>query len=124
MRNPTGTIKRTAAFIVVFAVVFLAFFAFSYAAEAGKGEFINPLRWPTLQEFIAAFLRAVVMIALPFVTLAFVWVGVQYLLAQGKSEDIKQVHAHFMYVVIGALLVMGAWVIATLIAGTVVQLVK
>lgn len=105
---------------IAFAATFFALFAFANAA----GGFENPLKWPTLEAFIAGFLKAVVMIALPFITLAFVLVGLQFLIAQGEPKKIENARWNFVYAVIGALLVLGAWTIATLIARTVVQIVE
>jgi len=109
--------RRLIAWLISF-LVFLTAVSPVFAAE-----FVNPLRWDSLQDFIAAVLRAVVMIALPFITLAFVAVGFQFLFAQGEETKLKNARKNFLWAVIGALLVMGAWTIATLIAGTVVQLV-
>jgi len=44
-------------------------------------------------------------------------------LARGNSSKLDEAKKNFVYVIIGALLILGAWVIATLIGGTVTQLV-
>jgi hypothetical protein len=48
--------------------------------------------------------------------------GFQFVLAQGNEEALGKAKRNFMYVVLGATLILGAWVIATLIGGTVNQL--
>ncbi|HXK38784.1 MAG TPA: hypothetical protein VJ043_01705 [Candidatus Paceibacterota bacterium] len=94
-------------------------------AVANDGKFENILNpaFSTVPDFIAGVLEAVVIIALPIITLFFVVSGFMFLFAQGKPGELDKAKKNFMYVVIGALLIMGAWVIATLIAGTVTQLV-
>ncbi len=86
----------------------------------------NPLNsaFSTIPSFIAGVLRVVVYVALPIITLFFVVAGFQFLWAQGNSGKLDAAKKNFLFAVIGALLIMGAWVIATLIAGTVTQLVQ
>lgn len=73
---------------------------------------------------IAAILKVVVMVALPIITLFIVYSGFKFIAAQGNSAKLEEAKKNFLYVIIGAILILGAWVIATLIGGTVSQLVK
>lgn len=82
----------------------------------------NPLEFRTITEFIQGAFSAVVMIALPLVTLALVYSGFLFIKAQGNQEALTKAKQNFLYVVIGSILVLGMWAIATLIGGTIDQL--
>ncbi len=97
----------------------LLFFAFPALAQTLQ----NPLTgFDTLSEFIEGAMRAVVMIALPIITVFIVIAGFMYVWARGNSDKIKTAHTNFLYVLLGTTLILGAWVLATLIGGTVTQL--
>ena len=85
----------------------------------------NPLNssFSTIPAFIAGALKVLVMVALPIITLFLVISGFMFVLARGNSSKLEEAKKNFVYVIIGALLILGAWVIATLIGGTVTQLV-
>lgn len=120
----TSGIKRLIAWAAP-ALALLLFGSYAHAAACDPNSmFCNILAWDSFQDFIAGVLKAVVMIAIPLITLAFVLVGFQYIWAQGNLEDLKKAHKNFVAVVTGSLLIMGAWTIATLIAGTVVSLMR
>ena len=74
-----------------------------------------------IQDFIAAFLKAVVEISLPILTLFIVYAGFKFVFARGKPERISEAKKNFLYVILGAILILGAWVLATLIASTATQ---
>jgi hypothetical protein len=84
----------------------------------------NPLRFPSIEKFIEGVLQAVVMIALPIIVLFMVYAGFKYIFARGNSGKITDAHKNFTYVIIGTALILGAWVLATLIGGTVTQLLR
>lgn len=96
--------------------------AVAHAAEAALG---NPLKAniSSIPAFISEVLKAVVMISLPIITLFIVISGFMFLLAQGNQSKLDRAKENFMWVIIGALLILGAWVLATLIGGTVTSLV-
>ena len=84
----------------------------------------NPLpNFPTVAKFVEGVLKAVVYVALPIIALFIVYAGFKYVFAQGNESKITEAHNNFKYVLIGALLILGAWVLATLIGNTVTQLV-
>lgn len=104
-------------------VVFVLLFAITADAQQAKLE--NPLdpAFSTVSGFIAGFLRAVVMISMPIITLFIVYSGFLFVTARGNQEQISRARKNFFWVIIGAILILGAWVLATLIGGTVTQLV-
>ena len=95
------------------------------AAAQGTG-IQNPLNsaYSNIPNFIAGVLRVMVQVGLPVVALAFLWSGFMFVKAQGAPGKLDEAKKNFMYVCIGALLILGAWVIATLIGNTVSQVVQ
>ncbi|MBI5457372.1 hypothetical protein HY971_01460 [Candidatus Kaiserbacteria bacterium] len=85
----------------------------------------NPLNsnFSTIPAFIAGALKVLVIVALPIIALFIVIAGFMFVFARGNSSKLEEAKKNFVYVIIGALLILGAWVIATLIGGTVTQLV-
>lgn len=111
------TIRATCTSFVALAILFfLPLLAFA--------DLENPLRTRSIAEFIAAALKALVVVALPIITLFIVISGFMFVLARGNEGKLTEAKKNFVYVIIGALLILGAWVIATLIGGTVSQLVS
>lgn len=82
----------------------------------------NPLRFNSVSEFINGLLEAVVYIALPIISLFIVYAGFLFVTARGDTNQISTARKNFLYVVIGALLILGAWALAELIGGTIEQL--
>lgn len=95
-------------------------------AATTDGKLNNPLNdaFSTIPGFIAGALQALVMIALPILTLFIVYSGFLFVSARGNEHKLEDAKRNFMYVIIGALLILGAWIIAQLIAGTVAQLIE
>jgi hypothetical protein len=86
----------------------------------------NPLApgFDTIPLFIAGALKVLVMVALPIITLFIVYSGFKFVAAQGSESKLTEAKHNFMYVILGSLLILGAWIIATLIGGTVDQLTR
>lgn len=89
---------------------------------AGAFSIESPLRFKTISEFVEGLLRAVVYIALPIISIFIVYAGFMFITAQGNTEKLAQARNNFLYVVIGAILILGAWAIAQLIGGTINEL--
>jgi len=118
--------RRTFVAVSTAAVSYLASFAIATAQCSGTNgtSLQNPLSssFCDIPHFIAGALRILTMVALPIVTLFFVYAGFKFIMAQGNQAELKKAKDNFLFVVIGALLIMGAWVISTMLAGTVSQL--
>jgi heme/copper-type cytochrome/quinol oxidase subunit 2 len=93
-------------------------------AQSGNTTFQNPTSKAginDIQSFIAAFLKAIVQISLPILTLFIVYAGFKFVFARGKPEGITEAKRNFLYVILGAILILGAWVLASLISTTASQ---
>ncbi len=99
-------------------------YAVSFSLVFAQSSLKNPLsaEFSDIPRFIAGALKIMVIVALPIITFFFVYAGFMFVMAQCNPEKINEAKKNFVYVVIGALLILGAWVIATLIGGTVSQL--
>lgn len=103
------------------AVTYVALTSFALAQNTLQ----NPLnsQFSTIPNFISGVLKVLVIIALPIITLFIVYSGFKFVSAQGNSEKLGEAKRNFQYVILGAILILGAWLIATLIGGTVTQVV-
>jgi hypothetical protein len=79
----------------------------------------NPLRFGTIPELVAALLQALVTISLPIIALFIVWGGFQYITAQGNTTKIENAHKTFLWTIIGAILILGAWTLANILGDTI-----
>ena len=93
--------------------------------EAADGKLCNPLQGITdLNTFIKAILDIVLTIGIPIVALAIIYCGFLFVSAQGKPEEISKAKKALMYTLIGAAVLLGAWVLAQAIGDTVDELRK
>ncbi|KKW24454.1 MAG: hypothetical protein UY70_C0001G0022 [Candidatus Kaiserbacteria bacterium GW2011_GWB1_52_6] len=118
-------IRAFSAFALSFFVNIL-FVSIAFAATTDcTGRLCNPLdaNFSTIPKFIAGALKVMVEVALPIITLFFVYSGFLFIKAQGNTTELTTAKKNFIYVVIGALLILGAWIIATMIEATIGQLV-
>lgn len=121
-------LKRLASTMLVLlpmAVLFVAQVAGAQACDPAK-EFCNILNpeFSSVPNFISGFLKVVVMIALPIISLFIVYSGFLFVSARGNEGQLQEAKKNFFYVIIGAILILGAWVLATMIAGTVSQIIR
>ena len=119
LRASNGMKKKSLIHLLVAMTTVLPFIA----AAQGIQDPLNSA-FSTIPTFIAGFLKAMVMLALPVIALFLVISGFKFVSAQGNPGKLSEAKENFVYVIIGALLILGAWVIATLINGTVSQLVN
>ena len=103
------------------ALALLALPVYAQAQDVYLNSPLNP-EFSDIPKFIAGALKVMVTVALPIISLFIVYSGFLFLTAQGNDEKLSKAKTNFMYVIIGAILILGAWVIATLIGGTVTQL--
>ena len=120
----TATLKVFTASLMLFFVNVSIVLAAGADGSGSGSSLQNPLQFNGITEFIAGALKVMVMVALPIISLFIVYAGFMFVAAQGNTEKLAAARNNFFYVVIGAMLILGAWVIAPLIGGTVSQLIK
>jgi hypothetical protein len=72
--------------------------------------------------FIERVLNIVIRLGIPVVVLAIIWSGFLYVKAQGNSEQVKKAHQALMWTIVGAVLLIGSYTIATAIQKTVTDI--
>lgn len=86
----------------------------------------NPLKGgiDSIPAFIEAILNIVLTVGVPIVVLAIIYSGFLFVKAQGNAEAISKAKKAFMYTLIGAALLLGSFVIANAIKGTVDEITR
>lgn len=78
----------------------------------------NPLKVKTIGGLVQTAVEVFSYIVIIFAVLAFIWVGLQYILARGNSEKMKEMSKWLGYIVIGVAVVIGARVIISIVINT------
>ncbi|MCX6713877.1 MAG: hypothetical protein NTV48_02115 [Candidatus Vogelbacteria bacterium] len=93
------------------------------AGTGGGGYLSNPLKDDinTLPALLTLILSIVVTVGVPLVTLAIIYAGFLYVFARGDKGQLETARKAIMSAVIGATIVLGAYVIAGLIENTIKQ---
>ena len=80
----------------------------------------NPLGdTDTIPLFIEKLLGLVMKIGVPIVALFIIYSGFLFVLARGKPAELTHAKETFLYTVLGAAILLGAWVLAQAINGTI-----
>ena len=75
-----------------------------------------------IPKFIKAIINIVLIVGIPIVVLAIIYTGFLFVKAQGNSEELTKAKKALLYTLIGAALLLGAFVIAEAIQATVVDI--
>jgi len=78
----------------------------------------NPLKVDSLGGLIEAFVEVFSYIVILFAVLAIIYVGLQYILARGNSEEITKRTDQLKWIVIGVAVVIGARIIVSVVINT------
>jgi len=73
----------------------------------------------SLGEFIHTLLNLAIQIGIPLSAVSFIWVGFTFVTANGEEGKITKAKEAFTWTVIGTMVLVGAWAIATAIQGTI-----
>ena len=75
----------------------------------------NPIAVGSLPELVAKILDIVLTIGIPIVAFFIIYSGFKFVLARGNEEKLKEAKQSILYTLLGAALLVGAWVLATAI---------
>ena len=88
-------------------------------ADCTSGSCVtNPLRINSVNDFLKLVFVAVMRIGMIVISCAIVLVGFQFVIAQGKPDALKKARENALYTIIGACLILGAWLITTILSDT------
>ena len=79
----------------------------------------NPIGPDTLIEFVEAILGIIIQIGIPVLVVMIVYVGFKFVMAQGNDGKLTEAKTAFFWTIIGAAIVLGAFVISTVIQTTI-----
>lgn len=82
----------------------------------------NPIRFGTLDDFLLAIVQVVVQYGAILVVFFLVYAGFKFVIAQGNPEKISEAKKMFVWVVVGAFVLLGVYVIREAICGTLNEL--
>lgn len=125
--------QRSFLSLSLFFVLTFVFFAPTIAIAQATGKpaidppvvntkLINPIGTNDLHDFVKHVLEGAIKIGIPVVAIAIIYSGFLYVTAMGNEEKLKTAHKAILYTLIGAVLLIGSWAIATLISDTVLSL--
>jgi hypothetical protein len=86
------------------------------------GVFENIFSYCSILELVEGILRVFMLVALPIVAFFIIFAGFNFVFARGNQEKLRLAKLNFFFVIIGSCLILGAWVLANLIAATVIQI--
>lgn len=132
-------LKKTLAFLTSFLVIFILSSTLALATDPPTKETGDPptketsgveIKIPnpfahgdTIQELLKAIVDKVILpIGGVLAVLAFIYAGFLYVTAQGNTEKIKTAHRALLYAAVGTAILLGAWVISSVIENTIKQL--
>ena len=82
----------------------------------------NPLEAKSVEDLIVSVVKTLLKLAIPVAILFIIWSGFQFVMAQGNPEKIKKAIQTFQWTVIGLAVILGSYVIATIIKTTIESL--
>jgi len=118
--------KLSFIFILLFAIAIPNYFVKATDETDTDGVTIsttieNPLKdgLDDIPSFIVAIIKIVLVVGVPLVALAIIYSGFLFVQAQGNKDKLETAKKAILYSIIGAALVLGAFVISNAIQGTV-----
>lgn len=81
----------------------------------------NPIKVKNIQDAIFLTVDIAIYIGIIFATLAIIYVGFKFIMAQGKSEEISDLKSWFLYIIIGLAILLSSKIIVEIIKNTLVD---
>lgn len=72
-----------------------------------------------LMELLNKIIDFVMLLAIPVIVIMIIWVGLQFVLARGNETEITKAKQMFFWVIIGAVIILSAKLIITIVESTI-----
>ena len=138
-------LKKISGFLVCFLVVFYFVAPINIRAQSGSGQpnpsgsgqpsagqqtsisiktkIINPFKQETIPELIETIVKEILVpVGTAVAVVMIIYAGFLYVTAGGNETQIKKAHDALLWAVIGAAILLGAYIISQAIQGTISQL--
>lgn len=106
----------------------VAFFSFAHSAfavncgESGSTILCNPLKAQSFTGLLENISVLAVEIGIPIAALFIIYSGLSLVMARGNEDKIKEAKSSLTWAIIGSGILIGAWVIMTILESTVKSL--
>lgn len=78
----------------------------------------NPLKSNTLEDFVQVVLGVILKFLIPILAILFMYTGFKLVMARGEPKALQAAKQDFLNLVIGAVLILGAWTFGNIIMNT------
>lgn len=79
----------------------------------------NPLQFQTIQDFFSAIIRTIITISIPIIVLLVIYAGFLFVTAGGNESQLTKAKVTILWTLVGAMVILGAFVILNVVTGTV-----
>lgn len=93
--------------------------------DRASTKLANPLEGgniDSIPKLVETLLRIILTIGVPIIALAIIYAGFKFVTAQGNPEKLKEAKSTFVWVVVGAAILLSAYAIATGISATIADI--
>ena len=84
----------------------------------------NPINVDSISGLVEKVLGIIIKIGVPVISLAIIYSGFLFISARGNPHKLEEAKSRFVYTLVGAGILLGAWLIATIIEATVTALMS
>lgn len=122
--------KRILIFLTLFTLAVMPFVSYAQFGQPDQpgqlcppGQICNPLKGVgSLTGFLQVIIENIILpIGSIVVVIMIIYSGFLFVVARGNTSKLEIARRNFLYVVIGAAVLLGAWVISAAISGTICQ---
>ncbi len=92
---------------------------------SGIAKLANPLgsEYDSFPKVVVAIIDKIILpVAIPFVALAIIWVGFEFVIARGNPQKLKDAKKALGWTLLGAAVILGAYVIGTVVQSTISEI--
>ena len=92
--------------------------------DPNSGQLCNPLKYTNVTDLVVYIVKDILvgLIAPIVITLALLWSGFMFVMAQGKETELVTAKRNLLYVLVGGAILLGAYIILEIVTNTVGQI--
>ena len=94
----------------------------AFANECPPGKICNPIKFPNFISFALELVNVVIQYGALLIVVFIVFAGFKFVTAQGNSEKVSEAKKMLTWIIVGAFVLLGVYVIKAAICGTIEQL--